>query len=156
MPYFPEAFRLVEDLNDEAASRHFSAIRCALGATHLSHELFLKADKHGVLLYIGLAAARIRGRKQTATFNDRTFYSNAVSSLQKLKDIHSIACDKHPLSFKFFLLNKMQTKISSLQVRKMYLDTVRLFSYDPAAKKETLGARAKTRAQRVVCAVIKH
>lgn len=132
----PEPLRLVENLNGEGASEEPSVIKRALGATQLDDALLSGAGKLDVLLYVEAAATHKRGRKCNVTLNDRTLYSYAVFSLREVRSMHRTSCEQHPLSFGALLLTDTpQTMISSLPVRKMYLNTMRLFFCGPADKK---------------------
>lgn len=71
--------------------------------------------------------------------------------------MNSTACETPLLSSDAFLHTKtLQMRTCSLLANKTYLNTVRLFSYDRAKKKETLLARVKARGQRVARAVKQH
>lgn len=147
---FLEALRLVENLNDEVASRDSSVIRSALGVAHLDSALLWRTDEYDVVLYIESAAAHTRSKKQNR-------HIGTASLLQEPRSRHSVVCDGVPLSFDAFLLTKtLQTTTFQLPVKKMYFSTVSPFSCAPADKKKTLPARTKACAQRSVCAVRKH
>lgn len=96
---FPENLRLVEKLNDEAASEKVSDTKRALGTTHFDHAFSLGAQAHNVLLYIKAAAADTQRRKQNANFKGRVFYSTVATLFQELRSEHSTACEKQTLSF---------------------------------------------------------
>lgn len=61
----PEALRLVDKINDEAASSDSASARGDLGVSDLINAVPFTAEKHDVLLYIETAAAHIRGCKQS-------------------------------------------------------------------------------------------
>lgn len=91
MHRFPEALRVIEKLNDDAASDRFIPTRAALGVTHLHNPVLSSANEQNVLLYTGAAAAHTRARKQNAAFIGRAFYSYAASLLEELRSLRSIA-----------------------------------------------------------------
>lgn len=71
--------------------------------------------------------------------------------------LHRSVFEKLPSTFDEFPLTRvLQIKSSSLPGKKMYLHTMRLFSFNVADDRRVLAVRAKARAQCVVRAVAKH
>lgn len=78
-------------------------------------------------------------------------------ALQELIDMHSTACEKHPVDFDAFLLVKiLHTNTFSLPANETYLSKVSFFSYELADRRGTLAARAKAHAQCVAHAAKTH
>lgn len=133
-----EALRLVETLNDEAASENFGATKGASGVTCLDKAVFSSADDYDVLLYVETAAAHTRGRKQTATLVRRTFYSYTALLLRKLSDIHKSTCTNRPLSFHAFLLTEIpQRKLFFTAGEENVPDYRGVFFYDSKYENRT-------------------
>lgn len=154
---FPEAPRLVEKLNDGAASTDTRATKGALSAALLDSAFVSSAYKYCIVLYIEDAAAQTQGLKQSAGFNGSAIYSYASSLFQALRSMHSTTPEKLVLSFEIFLGNKIpQTKNSPLPARKMYWNKMIFFSCDRVSRKRSLTARFKGSAQQVVRLVTKH
>lgn len=64
MHRFLKALRLVEKLNDEAASDEFSTSRSILTVTHLDKAVLSSQNEQGVLLYIEAAAPHTLGQRR--------------------------------------------------------------------------------------------
>lgn len=68
-----------------------------------------------MLLYVETAAAHIRSQNQNAAIIGRALHLYDPSFLREMRNMHDIACRKHPLTLDAFLLNELlQTKTSSL------------------------------------------
>lgn len=65
---FPNALKLVEQLNDEDASEDFIATKVAFGAAHLDNAVLSSCYEHDLLLCIEAGAAHTRSRKQDAIY----------------------------------------------------------------------------------------
>lgn len=79
------------------------------------------------------------------------------SSLQGLRKLHGLACKRRFSTFYDLLLTETpQSKSSSREVDRIYLNTMSLFSFDVDAEIENLTARTKVRAKCVLRAVTKH
>lgn len=71
-----------------------------------------------------------------------------------MRTVHIIAFEKHPLSFDVFpLIETQHKKTFLLVVKKVYFNTMSLFSHDPPDKNEKRTAFARASAQRVAFAV---
>lgn len=75
---FPAASRLVEKINDEAASSDSTTAGDYLDATHVGNAVRSCVEEQNVLLHIETAAAHTRGQKQTPASNERVFYKYAA------------------------------------------------------------------------------
>lgn len=91
MRRLPEALRLLEKLNDEAAGKGSSATEAASGIRHLESSVLSDAAERDVLLSIEAAAAHSQGRKHNANFNAPAFYLWTSLFLQELKTRQSTA-----------------------------------------------------------------
>lgn len=98
-----------------------------------------------------------RHRKQNATVSSHAFWSYGTCLFQKLRSMHSTACDRLPLSFDNFLLTEVpQKKTSLMPVKKTYIARVSILSCVPADKKGILAARAKALTPRAARGFKKH
>lgn len=152
-----EDLRLVRKVNDEPASAKASAAKSGLRIAQLDNVVLSGADEHDILMHTEATAAHRRDGKQNGTFKSRMLYLHAVLLLQKIETTQSTGCKKRSSSFDDFPLNKTpRTKTCSLLVKKVYPNTMSIFSFDPADKSKASPARAKTRAQNAARAAEKH
>lgn len=136
MRRFLEALQPVENPNDKATRENCRGIKGASGSTHLKNATFGSPDEHDMALYMKTAAANTENGKQNAAFNGRAFHSYAVSRLQETRTMHSTAYENPPLNLNALLLPKILQTATLLQpVKEMYLNAVRLWSYDRQTRK---------------------
>lgn len=144
------------ELSDKDASEKASVSRNAAGIVLRANAVLLSAGDRDVLLYIVSPAASTRRQKQITIFSGRALYLYAAVLVQELRSVQSLARRKYLLSLgNFPLIETSQTKVFSLPVRKTYLSTMRLSSYDPTDKTGALAAGAQGRAQRIIRALKK-
>lgn len=139
VPCFLAALKRVRKLDDKVAGGNCAATRGVLYAAHFDTAVLSSVFEHDVLLYTETAAAHKHGWKQKSALYGHVFYTYVTSSFQKLRTLHSTACENHPLPFKAFLQTEdLQMKPLALSARKLCLSTVNFFCYRPAGQEKNV------------------
>lgn len=121
-------------MKNEAADSDPASTKGFLGVTRFKNARLSSTEEQDLLLCPEAAAAVTRDRKQNPFSQCTAFYSEGASFLQKLRKMLRDASEKHPLTFKKFVLTGIrQTKNFFLPVKK-YSSTKSLFLSDLADK----------------------